>query len=242
MISIKVVDTDMFLEMPMSARLLYYDLNVRADDDGFVGSPNKITKMIGASNDDLKILVAKHFIIPFQSGICVISDWKVHNTIKSDRYRPTQYLVEKSQLTLNDNKSYEIDGTMLEPEWNQSGTIMEPQVRLGKVRLGKVSINDMDAAETVLSSQPIILLTLNDKTEYPIYQKKVDEWSELYPAVDVMQDLRKMKGWIDANPTKRKTRRGILKFCNSWLSSTQDKGGNKSQQTLKGYENVRRLE
>lgn len=78
---------------------------------------------------------------------------------------------------------------------------------------------------SMLEAKTVISLTLNDKTEYSITEEKVNEWKELYPAVDVIQELRKMKGWLDANPSKRKTRRGILKFVNSWLSRAQDKGG-----------------
>lgn len=73
-------------------------------------------------------------------------------------------------------------------------------------------------------SMPAIELTLNDKSEYPVYQSMIDDWKELYPNVDVMQELRKMKGWLNANPTKRKTKSGILRFINSWLTREQDKG------------------
>ena len=72
---------------------------------------------------------------------------------------------------------------------------------------------------------PVCTLTLNDKSEYPIYQQQVDEWKELYPAVDVMQELRNMKGWLISNPRKRKTRTGILRFVNGWLAREQNKGG-----------------
>ena len=139
MVSKKIVDTDLFLDMPATSRLLYYDLLIRADDDGFVGSPKKITKMVGASDDDLRILTAKGFIIPFESGVCVIKDWRIHNYIKSDRYQPTQYLAEKSQLQVSNNKSYEIGAPKVEPRCIQSGTEMDTQVRLGKVsiELGK---------------------------------------------------------------------------------------------------------
>lgn len=78
--------------------------------------------------------------------------------------------------------------------------------------------------ETV-STPPIISLPLNDGTEYPVYQEQCHEWAALYPAVDVMQQLRSMKGWLDANPTKRKTKRGVKTFINGWLSREQDKGG-----------------
>ena len=86
--------------------------------------------------------------------------------------------------------------------------------------------NNMSGVETP-NSQIVISLTLNDKSEYEIQEKQVGEWKELYPCVDIMQDLRNMKGWLTANPTKRKTRAGILRFITAWLARTQDKGGNK---------------
>ena len=79
-----------------------------------------------------------------------------------------------------------------------------------------------------VATLPVITLTLNDKSEYGIYDGAVNAWQQLYPAVDVSQQLRNMKGWLDANPTKRKTRRGILKFVNNWLARAQDEGGAKT--------------
>lgn len=73
-----------------------------------------------------------------------------------------------------------------------------------------------------------ISLILNDGTEHPVYQDQADKWSKLYPAVDVFQELRKMAGWCEANPKRRKTKRGILNFINSWLSREQDKGGSRN--------------
>lgn len=134
MISLRVVDTDHFIDMPSTARLLYYDLNIRADDDGFVGNPKKIIKMSGASDDDYRILCAKLYVIPFQSGVCVIRHWLIHNLIRHDRYSETEYLHEKSTL-LVENKKYDVI-----PDGNQMSYQMAPQIRLGKVRLGKDSI------------------------------------------------------------------------------------------------------
>ena len=106
MLSIKIVDSDMFLDMPKSTQCLYFHLNMRADDDGFIDNPKKIQRMIGCSDDDMKILIAKQFIIPFESGIVVIKHWKIHNYIRGDRYVPTIYQEEKSQLGLDENKGY----------------------------------------------------------------------------------------------------------------------------------------
>lgn len=93
-----VIDSDTFLDMPLSAQALYFHLSMRADDDGFVSSPKRIQTYVGASTDDLKILLAKHFLIPFESGVVVIKHWKVHNYIQKDRYKETYYQAEKALL------------------------------------------------------------------------------------------------------------------------------------------------
>ena len=101
-----IIDSDAFLDMPTSARLLYYDLSMRADDDGFINSPKKIIRMTGASDDDLKVLIAKKFVIPFENGIVVIKHWKIHNYIANDRYTETKYKEEKAMLKLDENNAY----------------------------------------------------------------------------------------------------------------------------------------
>ena len=104
-----IIDSDSFVDMPTSSRLLYYDLSMRADDDGFVNSPKKIMRMTGASDDDLKLLVAKKFLIPFESGVVVIKHWKIHNYIRNDRYKETIHLEEKALLSTTENKEYTLD-------------------------------------------------------------------------------------------------------------------------------------
>ncbi len=135
-----IVDSDMFIDMPMSARLLYYDLAMRADDDGFVNSPKKIMRFVGASMDDMNVLIAKQFIIPFESGVVVIKHWKIHNYIQKDRYKATSYQAEKESLTLKNGTYYTDDlpdVSNLDTECIQDVYSLDTQVRLGKVRLGK---------------------------------------------------------------------------------------------------------
>lgn len=103
MFSLDVVDTDKFLNMPPSTQALYYNLGVRADDDGFVSSPRKIASMSNCGTDDLNILVSKGYLIPFDSGVVVITDWNVNNYIQKDRYTPTRYQEEKAQLIKKDS-------------------------------------------------------------------------------------------------------------------------------------------
>lgn len=106
MFSKDIVSSDAFLDMPLSSQLLYFHIGMEADDDGFVSSPKRIMRMIGCQDDDLKVLISKKFLIPFQSGVCVIKHWKMNNFVRKDRYIPTVYADEMASLSLKENKSY----------------------------------------------------------------------------------------------------------------------------------------
>ena len=143
MFALDVVDTDLFLEMPTSSQALYFQLGMRADDDGFVASPKKIAKISNCGEDDLRILASKGYIIPFDSGVVVVTHWGVNNNkIKGDRYKQTIYVKEKDMLRQDRGVYSRVDsemvpqcfqvGTDTEPEKIQSGKITEPQIRLDK--------------------------------------------------------------------------------------------------------------
>lgn len=151
-----IIDSDMFLDMPLSTQALYFHLSMRADDDGFINNPRKIQRMIGASDDDLKVLVMKRFILPFDSGVVVIKHWKIHNYIRNDRYKETVYQDEKSQLLLKENGAYTEVATIGIPDDNQDGYQPETQVRLGKDSLGKDSVGEVieDVADTNVGHKP----------------------------------------------------------------------------------------
>ena len=106
-----IIDSDAFLDMPLSTQALYFHLSMRADDDGFLNNPKKIQRMIGSTDDDLKLLIVKNFIIPFQSGVVVIKHWRIHNYIQKDRYKPTVYQEEMQELGVKDDSAY----TSLDP-------------------------------------------------------------------------------------------------------------------------------
>ena len=217
MFSKKIVESDAFLDMPLSSQALYLHLNMDADDDGFVNSPKRIQRMIGASEDDLKLLLAKNFIIQFESGVVVVKHWKINNYIAKDRYHETVYLEEKALLSEKNNAAYTLNTNHI-----QEVDKMDTQVRLGKDSIGEDICSEPYKPPT---EPPVITLTLNDKSEYGITQKEIDEFQELYPAVNVMQELRNMKGWCINNPKKRKTKSGIKRFINGWLAREQDQGG-----------------
>ena len=129
-----IIDSDAFLDMPMSARLLYYDLSMRADDDGFVNSPKKIMRMIGATEDDLRILALRKFIIPFDNGIVVIKHWYIHNYIRKDTYNETPYKEQKDLLEFDENKSYRLKGLEIRQQFVDDTLT---QVSIGKDSIGK---------------------------------------------------------------------------------------------------------
>lgn len=132
-----IIDSDAFLDMPLSTQALYFHLSMRADDDGFINNPKKIQRMIGASDDDLKVLIAKNFIIPFESGIVVIKHWRIHNYIRGDRKHETNYSDEMSLLTVKDNGAY----TLCPSNGCQVTDTCQPNVSIGKDRIGKDSID-----------------------------------------------------------------------------------------------------
>ncbi len=143
-----IIDSDAFLDMPLSAQALYFHLSMRADDDGFINNPKKIQRMLGCAGDDLKLLIAKRFIIPFESGIVVIKHWKIHNYIQKDRYKETVYRQEKMMLETKGNKAYTIappSENQSDTECIQAGYNADTQVRLGKVSKDKDSIGELEA-------------------------------------------------------------------------------------------------
>lgn len=134
MFSRKITDTDKFIEMPATTQNLYFHLNMNADDEGFVDRVSIIQRMIGASGDDLKLLIAKGFIIPFESGVVVIRHWRIHNYIQTDRFQATIYQNEKSQIEYDETKTANIKPL---EQCVQDVYKLDTQVRLGKDSLDK---------------------------------------------------------------------------------------------------------
>lgn len=226
MFSLDVVDTDNFLDMPISAQCLYFHLGMRADDDGFVSSPRRIVKLANCSSDDMKILVSKGYVIPFESGIVVICHWKQNNSIRTDRYKATRFLSEKGRL-YNNNGKYEVFTTGIPDGIPSDIPAGNPdKVSIGKYSIDKYSINTIcPEPEQPAADLSGILLPLIDGTDYDVPLQRIEKWGGAYPAVDIKQELYKMAAWLESNPVRRKTRRGIDRFINNWLSREQDRGG-----------------
>lgn len=188
MVSLKVIDTDDFLDMPQSSQYLYYNLLTRADDDGFLGNPKRIMRMIGCNDDDMKILSAKGYVIPFDKGVCVIRHWRIHNLIRSDRYTETEYLEEKEKI-VEINGRYEEKHNVI-PNGNQ----MEPQVRLGKVRKGKDKEDNVGSADLFESFWKEYPKKENKKKAKELWKrKKLD--SSLQEILDFIQKAKSTERW-----------------------------------------------
>lgn len=140
-----IVTSDAFLDMPLSARCLYFTLGMLADDDGFVNNPKSIMRQVGASQDDLNLLLVKRFILAFDSGVIVIKHWRIHNYIQKDRYKESKYIEEKSTLMIDEKGAY--------TECIQDGYKVDTQVRLGKDSLSKDSLGESSVAPAAATAK-----------------------------------------------------------------------------------------
>ncbi len=148
MFSLDIVASDAFLDMSTSTRELYFQLCMYADDDGFV-NPKKIMRMVGASGDDLKVLLVKRFLLTFETGVVVIKHWLIHNLIRTDRYKETMYLEEKKSLKIKENKAYTDSATKRQP----NGDISQPQYSIDKDSIDKIRL---DKNTSIVASDKLI--------------------------------------------------------------------------------------
>ena len=109
MMSKKIIHSDAFLDMPATSQNLYFHLLLEADDEGFVNSPKRIQRTVGASDGDAQMLLAKKFIFSFESGVVVIKHWRIHNYIQNDRFKATTYVDERNRLSIDKNDGYKLD-------------------------------------------------------------------------------------------------------------------------------------
>ncbi len=228
-------------ECSIQERLLFMGLISNADDEGYGRANPKLLRSLVFPYDDLRASDLEKWLSHL-GGLKLVVLYTVngqayyylpsftkHQTIN----KPTKSDIPKPE------EGDDHDTTVALPEDYRSATVVLPEdYRLieekrkeEKGREEKRKEDLLPGAETTPDRppdrQPVIILPLNDKTEHPVYQEQVEEWAELYPAVDVAQQLRSMKGWLDSNPTKRKTRTGINRFINSWLAKEQNKGGDR---------------
>jgi hypothetical protein len=186
-----IIDSDAFLELSSTARLLYYDLGMRADDDGVVNSPKKIMRMTGASEKDMTQLFESKFVIPFETGIIVIKHWKINNYLRKDRYTPSPYQKEIQMLTTDDNGVYRL--TCGIPEVDHMVYQVETQNSIDKNSIDKNSI-ELDENEQNKKKKRFTKPTLDQVKEY---------LKEINSAVDAgnWYDYYESNGWkVAKNP------------------------------------------
>jgi hypothetical protein len=191
-----IVLSDAFLDMPLSARCLYFTLGMLADDDGFVNSPKSIMRQAGASTDDLNLLMAKRFILAFDSGVIVIKHWRIHNYIQKDRYKESKYMEEKATLMLDQNGAY--------TECIQDVSALDTQVRLGKdrdrIELGEGSIGEVieESATPPTRTKRFVPPTVDEVRDYCLERGNgIDpqRFIDHYTSNGWMVGKNKMKDW-----------------------------------------------
>lgn len=197
MFTMKICDSDAFLDMPLSTQCLYFHLNMRADDDGFIGNSKRIVRLVGASDDDLKLLIAKRFVLAFEDGVIVIKHWRMHNTLSQNRYHETQYLEEKEMLRIKENGSYSLDGGMplddtklIEASTRQSRRNKDVHETDSDLDLGL----DIDLDIDLDLEEDLGLGKDTDKRKTTDYQQVVGMYNEIcisLPSVRTISDSRK---------------------------------------------------
>lgn len=267
MFSRRVIESARFLRMPVSAQALYFHLGMQADDDGVVEG-YKVLRMVGANEDDLRVLVAKGFAIVLNEDLVTyLTDWNENNRMRADRkvdsaYRdlliqmvPDAVLIESKERADRPKEanadSRDVPGTTMGQQWDVPGTspgqprdahgtsMGQPWDGIGKDRIGKVSIVQDSTGEgrvvegSINTSAPepaapppeAFALPLKDGSLYSITENDVETFQQLYPGIDVKQEMRSMVGWCTANPSRRKTKNGAKRFINGWLARSQEKAG-----------------
>ena len=217
MMSKSVIDTDMFLDMPASTQCLYFHMLLRADDDGFLKNAKTIMRTVGASPDDVKLLIAKKYLIPFDTGIMAIKHWRIHNYIKKDRYKPTD-CEEIKLLEVNEKGEY----VLAEPVRNQVGSSMEPQDRDRdrdrlEIEIGK----DRESSRKRSSAN-------NSTTAAPKFKKPTLDELKAYIAengytfsAEAFMDYYESNGWkVGRNPMK-----SWQATCRTWQRHELPSGG-----------------
>ena len=221
MFSKKITETDNFLEMPLSSQALYFHLSMGADDEGFIDRAKTIQRTIGASDDDMKLLIAKGFLIPFESGVVVIRHWRIHNFIQSDRFQKTIHEKEKSQLEYDSSRTAQLKA----PErWIQNGSKMDPQVRLGKDRLDK---DRLDIYSRVPNETPTAFESEEEKINLTAKTKEILEYLNSKLNTNYKSTSKKTQSLVRARLNDGYSINDFEKVidtkCDEWLNTSMSK-------------------
>ncbi len=188
-----IIASDAFLDMPLSARCLYFALGMYADDEGFVNSPKSLARLIGASTDDMNILLVRRFLIAFPSGVCLIKHWRINNYLRSDRFQPTKYTEERNQIIVEENGAYALISERYTNGIPNDGIPSIDKNSLGKESLGKESIKELDAPQSVAArNSRFIKPTVDEIAAYCSERKNNIDAQAFF-------DFYESKGWRVGN-------------------------------------------
>lgn len=192
MFTMKIVDSDAFLEMPLSTQCLYFHLNMRADDDGFIGNTKRIMKITGASEDDLRLLIAKRFVLTFEDGVIVIKHWRMHNTLSRDRYAETSYTDEKKMLLLKDNGSYSLTGgNPIDDTRLIERSVRQTQQRRNKDATKTHSEKGLDIDKDIDKEKDNKLIVSKDTICQTDVRRVIEEWNKLQEVgINPIRDIK----------------------------------------------------
>ena len=234
MLSLDLMRSDAFLDLPQESQLLYLHLLIEADDDGFIFGKKRISAMLGMQEAHFAALTQAGFILPFPSGAAVIAHWPLFNKIPKDRYVPTAYQAEFAALETVPGIGYRHRKTAAnteETEIKEENTAEETQMPTQETPLPETNAQAPQYEETAPVSAPQLCeknenaprLPLLGGGEYAVTQKETEQWRALYPGVDLDQAFRNMRAWLISHPEKQKTADTIGRFINHWLLNEQNK-------------------
>lgn len=232
MFSLQVIDTDKFMDMPPSTRALYFHLGMHGDDDGFVSSPKKIMRAAGCNEDDLRLLALKEYIIPFESGVIVITDWNINNTLRNDRYHETTYTAEKASLCVTSTGKY-ILGNQVETIGIPNGSKLEPEHNITEHNITEHSIESVPlSADTPAQDAPkrkrFVPPTLEEVAEYVKSRN-----SPVDPQGFI--DFYASKGWYVGN-SHMKDWKAACRNAESWERWSKQKKERNTVKTAADYD------
>lgn len=234
MMTLDVIDTDFFMDMPLSTQALYFHLIARADDDGFLDNSKRIMKNCNAKQKDLDTLIDKGFLITFESGICVITHWKVHNYVRSDRYKETLYTNEKSQLKEDINGIYRVGI----PNDNHMTYRRDTQVRLGKVSIDKDNIYIPDIPKKYIDLSFIDTVIKIDKVK--LTQEEYDKLTSKFGKELVNENILSLDNYIVNGKGNRY--KDHYRVLNTWCNKSQETYRNNSGESKLSREQIAELE
>ena len=223
MIAKSIIKSDQFLDMPATTQCLYFHLLLEADDDGFINAPKSIMRVIGAKDDDMRVLQAKGYIIPFESGVIVIKHWRLHNSLRKDRYNPNPQLEnERKQLVVADNKEYQL-ATNWQPNGNQLATSGIPLVATGKDRLGKDRLGkDREEEEKEDPSSSSDILKMYGDNIHPV--SSLVEADKLRVLIEAHGETFVAKAIERAVMRNKRSLAYITGILNNWEANGYDEG------------------